>query len=86
MGGLEFKGSVVDATFRDVATRGFWITPYISTRGIAFCHSLAAELWPLFTAGVVQPYSGTVFPVGEVAAAVAASQAAARGGKVLLKF
>ena len=27
------------------------ITPFIANKGIAYCHALAAELWPLFTSG-----------------------------------
>lgn len=86
MSGLTFQGSIVDLTFRDVALRGFWITPFISSKGVAYCHALAAELWPLLSAGVVTPYAGAVFPLERAADAVAASTAAARGGKVLLQM
>lgn len=86
MSGLQFTGSIVDLTFRDVALRGFWITPFISTRGVEYCHRLAAEVWPLLAAGVVTPYTGDVFPLERVAEAVAASTAAGRGGKVLLRM
>ena len=84
MGGLTFQGSIVDCLFRDVHIRGFWISPFISAKGVGYCHELAAEVWALFLSGVVTPYSGKTFPLAHAAEAVAESVKAARGGKVLL--
>lgn len=86
MSGLQFTGSIVDALFRNVTTRGFWITAIAGQLGMERMHALANELWALMTAGVVVPYAGTKYPVAQIKEAVAESQKVARGGKVLITF
>lgn len=86
MSGLEYKGSIVDVTFRDVRIRGFWVTPWAEAAGLARVHALADELWPLFSSGAVRPVAGQIFPLEKAKEALLASVAAARGDKVLIQF
>jgi trans-2-enoyl-CoA reductase len=86
MSGLSFEGSIVDCLFRGVTVRGFWITSYAATHGLAKCREIADAIWPLFSSKVVVPFSGTSYPVAQVKEAVAASMKEARGGKVLLSW
>lgn len=86
MGGIDFKGSVIDCLFRGVSIGGFWVTSWAATAGMARVQELAAQLWTLLADGTVKPLVGEVYPLERVKEAVVASTRVARGGKVLLRF
>lgn len=84
MSGLEFTGSIVDVLFRSVTVRGFWLNVYLSKLAPERKSAVFAEIISWLADGSVVPFSGQRFPLKDVVAAVQASQASARGGKVLL--
>ena len=84
MSGLEFAGSVVDVLFRSVVVRGFWLNVFLGGLSAERKGAVFNEVIGWLADGSLVPFSGQRFPLSDVVAAVQASQATARGGKVLL--
>ena len=84
MGGLEFTGSVGDVLFRSVTVRGFWLNLYLGKLSAERKGAVFNEVVSWLADGTLVPNSGQRFPLSDVVAAVQASQATARGGKILL--
>jgi trans-2-enoyl-CoA reductase len=84
MGGLEITCGIPDILFRGVQVKGWWLVNYMGGKTVAETAAVCQEILKLMTDKVVTPYSGTVFGLSEVRAAVAEATKAARGGKVFL--
>lgn len=88
MSGLTFTGSIIDALFRNVTVRGYWVTTDAVKIGIEQCHELANELWGMMTSKklTLENFAGTVYPIAQVKEAVLAHAQAGRNGKVMMTF
>lgn len=86
MGGVTFIGDGLSLLFRDVAYRGFWLVPWLASKTPAERQAVYDETLKLMADGTLAPAVGEQFAAAEFAAAVAASNAVGRIGKVLLKF
>jgi NADPH:quinone reductase-like Zn-dependent oxidoreductase len=84
MSGLEFTGSIVDVLFRSVTVKGFWLNVFLGKISAERKGAVFSEVISWLADGSLVPFSGQRFPLSDVVAAVQASQATARGGKVLL--
>jgi NADPH:quinone reductase-like Zn-dependent oxidoreductase len=84
MSGLEFVGSIVDVLFRGITIKGFWLNVYLSSISPERKAAVFSEVVGWLADGTLAPFCGERFPLEQVADAVKASQATARGGKVLL--
>ena len=84
MGGLQFTGSVMDVLFRGCIVKGFFLNAYLAKLSAEHKAAVFAEVIGLLADGSLVPHSGQRFPLSDVVAALEASQATARDGKVLL--
>jgi NADPH:quinone reductase-like Zn-dependent oxidoreductase len=84
MGGLEFKGSVVDTLFRQVNISGFWLNVWLGTLSNQKKTAVFTEIIDMLSDGRMTPLSGESFDLNDVVKAVAHSQIPARGGKVII--
>lgn len=84
MGGLEIGAGIPDILFRGVVIRGWWLANYFPGKSAEEKEKVCGEILKMMTDGVVTPYSGSVYPLAEVAAAIGEATKAGRGGKVLL--
>lgn len=82
---LQASFCIIDLLFRGVQLRGFWLPVYVNGLSPEDRERVLGEVMDLLAQGVISPYSGTKFELGDVVEAVAAATAAARGGKVLLE-
>ena len=71
--------------FHDIAWRGFWITHWYERVGEAAGSKLLAELAALAASGVIATPVETVYPLEQIADAIAHAQRPQRGGKILLR-
>lgn len=71
--------------FRDIAWRGFWITRWFDRATPAETAAMFAELGALLAAGALHVPIEAVYPLDEIATALAHAQRPQRGGKVLLQ-
>ena len=71
--------------FQDIAWRGFWITRWYERAGETAAAALLAELASLAAGGVVATPVEAVYPLDQIADALAHAQRPQRGGKVLLR-
>ena len=88
MSGLTFTGSIIDALFRNVTVRGYWITADAMVMGIDKCHELANELWSLISSKklTLESFAGKTYTIQQVKDAVIAHSQSGRNGKVLMSF
>jgi NADPH:quinone reductase-like Zn-dependent oxidoreductase len=84
MSGIAYTGSVVDTLFRNVTTRGFWLNIWLGSLTPERKAEVFSEVLGMLADGSLVPLVGESFPLKDVVAAVAHSQAPARGGKVIL--
>ena len=84
MGGLTITCSIPDILFRGVQVKGWWLANYIGGKTVAEKEEVCRDLLQLMVDKVITPYSGTVFPLGDVQDAIAEATKAGRGGKVFL--
>ena len=84
MGGLEISAGIPDILFRGVTVKGWWLVNYMGGKTVAQKDEVCAEILKLMSDGVVTPYSGKVFQLADVQAAIGEATKAARGGKVFL--
>jgi trans-2-enoyl-CoA reductase len=84
MAGLEFTGSIVDVLFRGIAVKGFWLNLYLGSLTAERKGEVFSEVMAALSDASLVPYSGKRFPLTDVVEAVKASQAEARGGKIIL--
>ena len=71
--------------FQDIAWRGFWITRWYQRAGAAAGGALLAELAALAARGVIATPVEAIYPLDQIADAVAHAQRPQRGGKILLR-
>ena len=71
--------------FQDIAWRGFWITRWYERAGETAAAALLAELAALAAGGVIATPVEAVYPLDQIADALAHAQRPQRGGKVLLR-
>ena len=71
--------------FQDIAWRGFWITRWYQRVGEAAGNALLAELSALAARGVIATPIEAVYPLKQIADALAHAQRPQRGGKILLR-
>ena len=71
--------------FQDIAWRGFWVIRWYQRVGDAVAATLLAELALLAANGVIATPVEAVYPLDQIAEALAHSQRPQRGGKVLLR-
>lgn len=82
--GLEFTGSVVDALFRGVTYKGWWMLPWLEAQTAERKKAINDEIFAYMLDKTLVPNSGETFPLEKIVEAVAKSQQVGRGGKVLL--
>jgi len=85
MAGLGGSVGIPDILFRGVTIKGFWLVPWTNSKSSEERQKVLEDTMDLLAKGVMTPYSGVRMPLEKAAEAVVASQAAARGGKVLLE-
>jgi len=71
--------------FQDIAWRGFWITRWYQRVGEAAGNALLAELASLAARGTIATPVEAVYPLDQIAEALAHAQRPQRGGKILLR-
>ena len=71
--------------FQNIAWRGFWITHWHERAGRSAAGTLLAELASLAARGVIATPVEAVYPLEEIAEALAHAQRPQRAGKVLLR-
>jgi trans-2-enoyl-CoA reductase len=71
--------------FSDIAWRGFWITRWYQRVGDAAGNTLLAELASLAARGIIATPVEAVYPLDQIADALAHAQRPQRGGKILLR-
>ncbi len=71
--------------FNDLAWRGFWVTRWYQTATAEQRAALFAELFALTKSGVIATPVEAVYPLQDIAAALAHAQQPQRAGKVLLR-
>jgi mitochondrial enoyl-[acyl-carrier protein] reductase / trans-2-enoyl-CoA reductase len=71
--------------FKDIAWRGFWVTRWYENATPAERAALFAELFELVRKGVVHTPVERIYPLTEIAQAVAHAGQGRRGGKILLR-
>ncbi|MEO6787510.1 MAG: 2-enoyl thioester reductase domain-containing protein, partial [Chthoniobacteraceae bacterium] len=71
--------------FQDIAWRGFWITHWYERAGEAAGSRLLGELSALAANGAIATPVEAVYPLEQIADAIAHAQRPQRGGKVLLR-
>ncbi|KAI8106698.1 hypothetical protein M9434_001352 [Picochlorum sp. BPE23] len=84
MSSLEMTVAIPDVLFRGVTVRGFWLVPYFVHAPVEKKRAMCNEIATMMEQGIIVPYAGKVFPLEDVAKAIAHATAHARGGKVLL--
>ncbi len=70
--------------FQDIAWRGFWITRWYQRAGKSAAAELLGELASLAARGVIFTPVEAVYPLDQIAAALAHAQRPQRAGKILL--
>ena len=71
--------------FQNIAWRGFWITRWYQRVGEAAGNALLAELASLAARGIIATPVEAVYPLDQIADAIAHAQRPQRGGKILLR-
>jgi len=71
--------------FQDIAWRGFWITRWYQRVGGAAGNALLGELSALAARGIIATPIRAIYPLDQIADAIAHAQSAQRGGKILLR-
>ena len=71
--------------FNDLAWRGFWVTRWYQSATAEERAALFAELFALTKQGVIATPVEAVYPLRDIAAALAHAQQAQRAGKILLR-
>ncbi len=71
--------------FQNIAWRGFWITHWYERVGPAVAAALLGELAALAASGVIATPVEAVYPLDQIAGALAHAQRPQRGGKILLR-
>ncbi len=71
--------------FQDIAWRGFWITRWYQRVGEAAGNALLAELSALAARGIIAIPVEAVYPLDQIADAIAHAQRPQRDGKILLR-
>ncbi|KAL2915894.1 hypothetical protein HK105_204596 [Polyrhizophydium stewartii] len=84
MVGMEGTVHVPSFIFRDVTYKGFWLGGELARMTNQQIQAVTSEVFELMSKGIMVPNSGEIFPLDKVVGAVITSNAAARGGKILL--
>jgi len=84
MSGLEMSVQIPDVLFRGVTVRGFWLLPYFAHASVEKKRAICKEIATMMEQGIIVPFAGKVFPLEDIAKAIAHATADARGGKVLI--
>ena len=71
--------------FQDIAWRGFWVSHWYQKAGASASVALLAELCDFAARGVIAVPIEAVYPLDEIAAAIAHAQRGQRSGKILLR-
>ena len=71
--------------FQDIVWRGFWISRWYQNAGFAKSAAVLAELCDLAARGVIAIPIDAVYPLDQIADAIAHAQRARRSGKILLR-
>ena len=69
--------------FQDIRWRGFWISEWYREAAAASIGAMFAELFDLARRGVLHAPVERIYPLAEVAAALAHAAQARRSGKIL---
>ncbi|KAI8928323.1 hypothetical protein BC831DRAFT_448828 [Entophlyctis helioformis] len=84
MEGMSCSAGVGSLIFRGITITGYWLGKEFPLMGVKGRQAITSEALDLITRGVLEPFSGEIFPLADIGAAVGKSMAAARGGKVLV--
>jgi trans-2-enoyl-CoA reductase len=71
--------------FQDIAWRGFWVSRWYERAGERAAGALLDELSGLAARGVITAPVEAVYPLEQIAEAIAHAQRPQRGGKILLR-
>ncbi|MEO6739911.1 MAG: 2-enoyl thioester reductase domain-containing protein [Chthoniobacteraceae bacterium] len=71
--------------FQDIAWRGFWVSRWYQRAGDENAAALLAELATLAARGIIATPVEAIYPLGQIADALAHAQRPQRGGKILLR-
>ena len=71
--------------FQDIAWRGFWVSRWYQNAGAAKSAALLAELGELAASGVIAVPVEAIYPLDQIAEALAHAHRAQRSGKILLR-
>ncbi len=71
--------------FQDIAWRGFWVSRWYQQVGEATANALLAELAALAARGIIATPVAAIYPLEQIAEALAHAQQAQRAGKILLR-
>ena len=71
--------------FQDIAWRGFWVSRWYQNAGAAKSAALLAELSGLAASGVIAIPVEAIYPLEEIADAIAHAHRGQRSGKILLR-
>jgi NADPH:quinone reductase-like Zn-dependent oxidoreductase len=75
-----------DVVFRDVTLRGFWYSAWLSSAPETEVLNLFSRLVDLHSAGKLKVPLEAVYPVDNLAAALAHAERPARSGKVVMRW
>jgi len=85
MSGLDMTVFIPDPLFRGVTIKGWWLANYIRDKTCEEKQEIAAKILGLIKSKTVEPCTGTIYELKDVAKAIEAATRPARGGKILLQ-